>query len=160
MKKYSGFLLMFALALLFPLSATAAGQRDLHHNITASIAIPVTTSTDNTAVVGNIIDTREYGGIEFVLFSGTITDNTDTLTALVEDGDDSALSDAVAVSDANLFGTEALASFVGTEDDSVKFIGYKGTKRYVRLTVTPAIATSAVFGAVVVQGHPKVVPTR
>lgn len=157
MRKY--LVLLLAFLLLAPV-AYAAGQRDLHHNINAVIAIPGTTSTDNTPVVSNIVDTNGYGATEFIIFSGTITDNTDTLTVLLEECAASNCSDNAAVADANLLGTETGASFVGTEDSTVKFLGYTGNKRYLRLTVTPGIATSAIFGAIAVQGYPQIAPLR
>lgn|GEM_PF-212217 len=153
-------ILLLAFLLIAPVVYAAGGGSDLHHNISAAIVIAGTTATDNTPAVGAIIDTNGWGATEFIIYSGTITDNTDTLTPLLEDCAASNCSDAAAVTDANLLGTEALASFVGTEDDTVKYLGYIGNKRYLRLTITPGIATSAVFGAVAVRGYPQVRPIR
>ncbi len=79
---------------------------------------------------------------------------------LVEDGDAVAFTDAAPVIDAQLLGTEALASFQFDDDDEVRKIGYAGNKRYVRLTVTPAgNAAGALISAVAVLGRPDVTPT-
>ena len=72
---------------------------------------------------------------------------------LVEDGNDSGLSDAAAVADADLIsqGTAAPeidAAFQFDDDDEVRLIGYLGIKRYVRLTITQAANTGAMLTAV------------
>lgn len=79
---------------------------------------------------------------------------------LLEEGDVSNLSDAAAVADADLLGTEALAAFQFDDDNEVRKLGYKGHKRYTRLTITPvANASAAVLSAVAVLGHPASAPT-
>jgi hypothetical protein len=153
MRKY--LILILAFLLLAPQVYAAGGGRDLHGSITAKIAIPVTTSTDNTAVVSAIIDTNGYGATEFIIYSGAIDNTADVLVPLLEDCNIANCSDAATVTARQLGGTIAAASFVGTEDSIVKYLGYKGTKRYVRLTVTPGIEASAVFGAFAVQGYPQ-----
>ena len=68
--------------------------------------------------------------------------------------------DAAAVDDADLLGTEALASFAFGDDDETRKIGYIGNKRYTRLTITPsANASAALVAAVAILGHPQIVPT-
>ena len=57
---------------------------------------------------------------------------------LVEDGNNSALSDNAAVDDAYLLGTEAGAALTQADDGEFRKIGYIGPKRYVRLTLTPS----------------------
>lgn len=134
-------------------------MRDLHDNIKVSRVISPVAATDNTALVGQIIDTVDYDSLEFVIATGTLADSDATFTVLVEDGDDSALGDNAAVADGYLLGTEAAASFTFTNDDAVRKIGYIGPKRYVRMTITPANNSgSAPISVVAVQGHPKVAP--
>lgn len=101
------------------------------------------TGTDNTAFVSQIIDTKGYDVVDFILLSGTLADADVTTTVLVEDGDDASLSDNAAVADANLIGTEAAAAFIFSDDDEVRIISYKPAKRYVRVTVTPANNTGS-----------------
>jgi GH18 family chitinase len=123
---------------------------DLHNRLSFLRSnSPVTLTNANTAQVGQIIDMVDLMSLEFVIAAGALTDAGMTLTPLVEEGDDAALSDAAAVADADLLGTEALATFTQADDDTVKTVGYVGTKRYVRLTLTPAgnDAGSATFGA-------------
>lgn len=134
-------------------------MRDLHNNIKTSRAISPVVITDDTAAVSEIIDTRGYDSLEFVIATGTLADADATFTVLIEDGDDSGLSDNAAVSDDFLLGTESDASFTFSDDDTVKKIGYVGNKRYVRLTITPTNNTgNAPVSAVAVQGHASMAP--
>jgi len=100
------------------------------------------TITDNTPQVTQIIDMQNLLSLTFVIATGTVADADVTTTVLFEHGDVSNLSDAAAVPDAELLplgtGQEAAAAFIFSDDDVVRTIGYAGTKRYARLTVTPA----------------------
>lgn len=121
----------------------------------------VSTISDNTALVSGIVDRKGfYGGPTFLIAAGTIADADATFTVLVEHGDAANLSDAAAVPDADLIGTEALAGFTFADDGEPRKIGYKGSKRYVRCTVTPANNASAAPLAIVpVLSGPMVAPT-
>lgn len=134
-----------------------AALKDLHNNVKVSRAISPISVADNTAQVSEIIDTQGYESLEFVIATGSIADADVTFAVLVEEGDASNLSDAAAVADADLLGTEALAGFQFDDDDSAKKIGYSGDKRYVRLTITPANnASAALMSCLAVQSHPHV----
>lgn len=138
------------------------GFRDLHNNIhPVPLIAPVAARTDNTAIVSAIIDTLGYESCELVLITGTNTDVNATFTVLVEDGDNSALSDNAAVVDAELLGTEALAGFTFADDIECRKIGYTGIKRYVRMTVTPSGNDSGniFLAGVALLGHPSLLPT-
>lgn len=134
-------------------------MRDLHNQIKCSLAEPpVAAVTDNTAFVSTILDTAGFSSAEFVGILGTITDADATFTVLVEDGNDSGLSDAAAVDDLHLLGVEAMGLDFA-DDNKVFKIGYVGPKRYVRVTVTPANNVGNIFFAAVwIQGHPRVLP--
>ncbi len=114
---------------------------DLHNDIDVRRAISPTRVTDNTAEVSQIIDLANRTMVEFLIAIGTVADADATFAILVEDGDDSGLSDNAAVADAFLLGTEAGAAFTFTNDDEVRKIGYTGPKRYLRLTITPSLNT-------------------
>ena len=123
---------------------------DIHNNIKVVRALsPVATPADNTAQVSQIIDRAGYEGIEFVIATGAIPDADATFAVTMHHGDAANLSDAAAVSADDLVGTLAGASFIFSDDDSTKKVGYKGTKRYVRLTITPTANASATLLAVV-----------
>ena len=123
-----------------------------------AIAPPAAAPTGNTAIVSTILDTSGFDQNEFVLLTGSIADADATFTILVEDGDDSSLSDNAAVADANLLGTESPA-FLFSDDNKTYKIGYIGTKRYLRVTITPA-ANSGDFAhaAIWVQGCARTEP--
>lgn len=136
-------------------------MRDLASNIHPLRAIsPAAATTDNTAWVSQIIDRQGYESLTFVIATGSLADADATFAVLVEDGDQSDLSDNAAVADANLVGTEALAGFTFGDDNETRKIGYVGNKRYVRLTVTPSGNTGNAFcAAVAILGHPNEAPT-
>jgi hypothetical protein len=130
-------------------------MRDLHDNINP-INPDVVTVTDTTPVVSGIVDMQGYDALEFVIATGTLADADATFTVLVEDGDASNLSDAAAVADTYLLGTEVLAAFTFAEDQKTRKIGYIGQKRYARCTVTPVANTgSAPIAIVPILGRPK-----
>jgi hypothetical protein len=135
-------------------------MQDLHNNVEVRRAISPVSVADNTAQVSQIIDMQGFRSLEFAIAIGSVADAGATFAVLVEDGDDSGLSDAAAVSDDNLLGTEAAAGFQFDDDDEARKIGYRGTKRYVRLTITPsANASAALMSALAILGHPENGPT-
>ena len=135
-------------------------MRDLHNSIAVRRAISPQSVADTTALVSEIIDMQGFQSLEFLIATGSIADADATFTVLVEDGDNSSLTDNAPVADAQLLGTEALAAFQFDDDNEVRKIGYRGYKRYVRLTITPvANASAALISAVAVLGHPADAPT-
>ncbi len=137
-------------------------MQDLHNNIKVTRAIsPAAATTDDTAWVSQIIDVRGYDSLEFAINIGSLADADATFAVLVEDGDDSGLSDAAAVADTALLGTEALAGFTFADDNETRRIGYLGDKRYVRLTITPSGNSGNAFAsALAIQGHPHQAPVE
>ena len=135
-------------------------SKDLHNNIDIKRAISPVSVSDNTAQVSQILDTRGYESIELVIATGSIADADATFSVLIEDGDSSTLTDAAAVADTFLLGTEALAGFQFDDDNECRKIGYVGGKRYVRATITPASnASAALFSAVWVLGNARTAPS-
>lgn len=134
-------------------------RKDLHNNVSPVVALNIGSIGSNTTTAGAIIDTKGYGALEFIIQSGAITDG--TFTPLVEEGDESNLSDSAAVSDDNLFGTEAGAAFVAADDNRVKRVGYwVGAKRYVRLSlVSSGVTTGGTLGAIAVRANADHLPT-
>lgn len=121
-------------------------MRDLANHLEVRRAIsPAAATTDNTAYVSQIIDLSGFQSLVFAILIGALADADATFAVLVEHGDQANLSDAAAVPDAGLTGTEAAAGFNFGDDNKVRKIGYVGGKRYVRLTVTPANNTGNVF---------------
>lgn len=132
-------------------------MREHLHNVAVLPAIvPVAAAgTDDTPLVSDIIDTQGYDSLFFAIMTGTLADVDADFTVLIEDGDDSGLSDNAPVDDIYLEPDESVASFTFAEDDSIRRIAYTGPKRYVRMTITPANNTGAApIVAVAVLGRP------
>lgn len=126
---------------------------DLHNNIANRPALNPQAITTNTTVNGAIIDLAGFNSAEFLLQSATLTDG--TFTPSITEGNAANLSDGTVAAAADLLGLIASATFVATEDNAVKKLGYAGTKRYIRLNVTTTGVTSGgTIAAQVVLGNP------
>lgn len=135
-------------------------MKDLFNNINLKRVLSPYSEAANTAGVGQIIDRQGYESLTYVVATGSIADIDATFTVLLEESDDSGMSGAAAVADADLLGTELLAAPLFSDDDKVFKLGYRGNKRYTRLTITPAAnASAALLCAVAILGHPAVSPT-
>lgn len=113
-------------------------NNDMFNCIDLKRAISPQNDGGDTPLVSEIIDLQGNSCLTFAIATGSLADAGATFTALVEEGDAANLSDAAAVADGDLLGTEALASFTQASDNKCFKIGYKGIKRYVRLTITPS----------------------
>lgn len=117
--------------------------QDLHNTLryTLGIAPAANANLGTTALTSAIIDCADARATEFVIITGTLSDADAVYSVLLEEGDNSALSDNAAVADADMLpagtGQEAAAGFTFANDSVVRTIGYVGIKRYVRLTITP-----------------------
>lgn len=135
-------------------------MRDLHNNINVKRVISPVSVADNTAQVGQIIDRQGFESLEYIIATGSLADADATFAVLLEESDAANMDGAAAVADADLLGTEAQAGFIFSDDDKVFKLGYKGHKRYTRLTITPSgNSGAAVLSAVAVLGHPANAPT-
>lgn len=138
-------------------------MKDLASNVNPKRVIsPVSTSSDS-AVVGQIIDRAGFDSLTYVIAAGSIGDADVTFAVLLEESDASNMDGASAVDDKDLIGTEALAAFKFDSDDQVRKLGYVGSKRYTRLTITPTgnsgTPSAALLSAVAILGHPALAPT-
>lgn len=117
--------------------------------------------TDNTPAVSAIVDTLGWAYVVADITTGAIADTDATFTLLIEDGNDSGLSDNAAVADQYLvsqtdgIAPEVAASFQFDSDNQVRKIEVLSPKRYLRATITPANNTgSALLGLVWRLGAP------
>ena len=136
-------------------------MESLYQNVQTRRAIsPIAAITDNTAMVSQIIDMQGYASMMFVMAIGALTDVDATFVVLLEESDDSGLSGANNVADSDMVGSEALATFLFSSDDTTEKLEYIGTKRYVRLTVTPSANNSGniFLAAVALMGNPRHAP--
>lgn len=136
-------------------------MRDLTNTLQIKRVLSPVSVSDNTAQVGQIIDRQGHDSLTYVIATGSIADADATFTVLLEESDDSAMSGATSVADADMVsqtsGTapETAAGFQFDDDNEVRKVGYIGSKRYTRLTITPAAnASAALLSAVALLGHP------
>ena len=126
-------------------------SKDLTHNILAAIGFPAATVA--ASANGPAVDTQ---GFESCAFSGLIAgaDGTADLAITIEHSDDGAAFAACPADDVHNETVE-----IGASDADRAFqIGYRGSKRYVRLAVTRT-AGQADVSAVALLGHPRKSPT-
>ena len=121
-------------------------QTDLHNQISVGVGIALTAVADGADVVGSIIDMQGCNALEFVFQVGEYTDG--SVTPLIEEGDNAALSDAAAVADTDLLGTEAAAALSAA---GVSNVGYIGNKRYVRATAVTAAGSTLSVGCTAIK---------
>lgn len=133
---------------------------EMTNNVTIKRVISPVSVADTTAQVGQVIDHQNYKDAMYVIATGSIADADATFTVLLEESDQSG-SNFTAVADADLIGTEALAGFQFDDDNECRKLGYKGIKRYTRLTITPVNnASAALLAALCVLGKPAFAPTE
>ena len=118
-----------------------------------NVAPSLAPATYTASAIGAGADLAGYHAAAVYIVTGAITDGTHTFE--VQESDDNATYTAVAES--NLHGAEPA---IGAADgNKVYEIGYKGTKRYIRVAVTVAGATSGgAYTAFVVRGRPYSAP--
>lgn len=131
-------------------------SKDLYNNVLLKQSLVPAARTNGT-VNGTAVDRKEdgcdYQSVLVLVSAGVITDGTHTIE--VQDGDDG--TNFTAVADAYLQGTEP--AIAAADDNKDYAIGYLGLKRYVRVSVVTAGATTGgVFGAAVLLGDPAVAP--
>jgi hypothetical protein len=140
-------------------------MKDLHDVISTKEALYPKASTTVAGRTGKIIDLLGYGGVEFVLNYGAVTATNATITPCMKEG--SVTGTLTSVADADLLGTELLASLPaqatsrtsGVGMNVTTRIGYKGNKRYVQLNIASSTITAAtLIGAVAVLHTPNVAP--
>lgn len=128
-------------------------EKDLHSNIDERNALDAAEVTGNGTVVGNIIDTLGYEGLEFITQLGTVT--TGDFTLLIEESDASNLAGSNVVAAEHRLGSLTVMD----TSDQVARIGYIGKKRYVRLSVVGAdTSITDSLSAIAILSHPKRAP--
>lgn len=116
-------------------------------------AVNLTAISNNTTVAGNVIDLNGFNSLTFDFFVGARTDG--TYTPLIQDSDNG--TDFVDVADDFLIETEANTAI--STANTIKSIGYIGSKRYVKASIVPSsVTTGATAGAAAILGHPNKSP--
>jgi hypothetical protein len=113
-------------------------MQDLHNNIDAQRVIGPVAIGANATKTGKIIDRQGYGGVEFICEYGAVTTTGSVVTLVVFEG--AVTGTMTSVANADLLGTEVLAGLPattprtsGVAQNVTKRVGYRGTKRYVRV---------------------------
>lgn len=132
-------------------------NREIKNTINHINAFDIQLINSDVTTEGDIIDTVGFDAFSFVLLSGTLTAG--TFTPIIEDGDDSGLSDKADVSDTFLTNTEADTAFTASEDNTSKTIGYVGNKRFIRLKILSTSSADGTIGAVALLGNPGIAKT-
>lgn len=116
-------------------------SNDILNTITLRRLIsPFRQTNSSTAVVSQILDRSGYDRVGIAVQLGALTDANATFAALLEESNASDMSGANTVAAADMVGGVAASTslaFTFADDDTFKSAGYIGSKRYLRLTITP-----------------------
>lgn len=119
---------------------------DMRNSAEYGVALSATLS-GTTKAEGDWIDMQGWEALTFSVSTGTVSDagTTAGFSFQVEESDTTADSDATAVADADLIGAESDLTVTDDADDDVFVgtIGYRGGKRYVRMTAVGTTNTDA-----------------
>lgn len=129
-------------------------MRDIATQISVAHSLAPATRTAGASGAG--VDLAEWNAAAVIVHVGAYTDGTHTIE-IQEADDDGTGSPATwaAVADTELDGTEPIID-ASADANSVFEIGYKGSKRHLRVVVTTSGTTSgATYGASILRGHPQ-----
>ena len=121
-------------------------MNDLHSNIRTKNVITAAAIGANATKSGIVIDRQGYGGVEFVVAYGSVTTTGTIVTLVAKEG--AVTGTLTSIADADLIGTEALASLLagarvaGTGKEVTKRLGYTGNDRYVTIDAVQTGTTS------------------
>lgn len=151
-------------------------MRDLHHNIKIVSAIlpqVVTSAGGAVSSSDDVLDLAGFGSAEIIVdvgASGDTLSGTVKLTVSVQHADEDASTPDTAgtyaaVTTADLLGATSSSGDVlviddPAEDSAAYSFGYIGTKRFLKVTVTPGgtHTNGTPLGVVLVKGHPDSAP--
>jgi hypothetical protein len=133
--------------------------KEIYNKLLPEIALNTQLINTDTTTNGNIIDIADFElGILFLLKTGVVTAG--DVTPLLEESDDSTFTTSNEVADLDIVpinvsgtwyetGQEALLKIDAS--NTVKAFGYKGNKRYLRLSVVTANSADLTVGANVIK---------
>lgn len=145
------------LALSFCLGVAAFGvQYDLYNSISPSASLnpgAKTASTNN----GSSVDLKGYGSATVIVPFGLWSDGTHKIQ-IEESANNSSWS---TVSSTEILGSTVSVSNA-TDDNTVYSFGYLGDARYLRVSgyVSGSTTSGAVYGGLILRGHPITLPTN
>jgi hypothetical protein len=116
-----------------------------------------------TPAAGAWMDMRGWGSLTLAVSTGVVTDAgaAGGFVFEVQESDTTAAADATAVADADLIGTEADLTVTVDADDNKQIgtIGYRGSKRYVRIVATGTTGTDAAAHVQAIKGNGSIMGT-
>jgi hypothetical protein len=131
---------------------------DLKNNIGIARTLAAATRTDPSVPVnGTGVDLAGYDSALVIIEAGAVGGTSSpSFTFQVQESDNN--TDFTAVADADLDGTEPVIA--AANDDQIHVIGYKGIKRYIRVSITAKVGTDPALpcSATVLRGRPRVRP--
>ncbi len=114
----------------------------------------------NATATGSAVDTKGFEGVTAVIDAGTRTDGTHTPKLQHAIEDPNSLGNPLASDWADVAAADLIGAFAAVASNTMQWVGYRGTKRFVRVVSTVvAGATGAAYGALVVLGSPGKAPT-
>jgi hypothetical protein len=134
-------------------------MKDMHNNISVLKAIkPVAVGTTGAAngTLSGIIDRQGFESVEFIYSSGGSASVADTINPVVLESATTGGS-FTSVADADLLGTEA-ALTLATSAGAIGRVGYRGSKRYLKLRLYGLGTATALVAAQAVLGNPHQAP--
>ena len=137
-------------------------MQDLHNTSRVISSVRNVAIGANATKTGVIVDRRGYTGVEFIATYGAVTTTGTICTLVLFEGDVTGTMTSIA--DANLLGTEALASLLattprtsGVAQNVAKRVGYIGNKRYVQAkTVSTGVTSVGCVSVNVVLYNPEI----
>lgn len=144
-------------------------MKDLHNSVKIVRMIdPQAVGTTGAAngSLSVVVDRKGYNAVEILALHGTAGATGDTTTAILYESDSATAASFTSVADADLIGTEAAiglpaqatARASGVGKNIAKGIGYRGTKRYLRLRLYGLGHATGLVGAVAVLSEPHLGP--
>ena len=134
-------------------------MKDMHSNISVLHAItPQAVGTSGIAggKLSGILDRQGYESVEFVFQAGASASVADTVVPVIYEA--AATGDSfTSVADADLLGTEAGSTLTLTAAKSGR-IGYRGSKRYLKIRLYGVGHATGIVGAVAILGNPALAP--
>ena len=123
-------------------------QRDLKNNIQV-VHLGALLLSGTNVLLSAWVDTRGFDSCTFVQVNGVVADAGAAagFSATVEDSVDSASANAEDVDDVELIGLESALTVTSDTADNVVsgIIGYKGAKRYCRISITGTTGSDALI---------------
>jgi hypothetical protein len=117
--------------------------RDLHNNITVDKALETIVVNNDTEGTGAVIDLKGFEAAEMIVDvgqSGDVLSGALKFDLILQHGDLANGTDQAAVAQTDVLGSWAAGGIFATiddpaEDGAVFAVGYRGSKRYVRLFI-------------------------